>query len=105
MTKVTINPGVCGMTCTIEVSRVDRRQVNLSIDTKCEMLRKITEELAVLNLHEVLKPAGKSIVYESAGGAGTHAACPVPMAIIKAVEVETGMALPRPVSLVFESPD
>jgi hypothetical protein len=93
------------MICSIEVSRIDRRQVNLSIDTKCDMLRTITENLAVLDLYEVLKPGGKSVVYEFAGGAGTHAACPVPMAIIKAVEVETGMALPRPVSLVFEPAD
>jgi hypothetical protein len=29
----------------------------------------------------------------------THAACPVPVGIIKAVEVETGLALPADVSI------
>ena len=34
----------------------------------------------------------------------THAACPVPVGIIKAVEVEAGMALPMDVTIKLTKP-
>ena len=103
MTRVTVNPGVCGMVCNIEVSKVDGQQVNLKIETKCDMICELNKELNILGLRDALKPPGESIVYDCASKCRMHAACPVPAAIIKAIEVEAGMALPRPVSIEFES--
>jgi hypothetical protein len=103
VTRVTVNPGVCGMVCNIEVSKVDRQQLNLKIETKCDMICELNKELDVLGLRDTLKPPGESIVYDYASKYRLHAACPVPAAIIKAIEVEAGMALPRPVSIEFES--
>jgi hypothetical protein len=103
VTRVTVNPGVCGMVCNIEVSKVDRQQYNLKIETKCDMICQLNKKLDVLGLWDTLKPPGESIVYDYASKCRMHAACPVPAAIIKAIEVEAGMALPRPVSIEFES--
>ncbi|MFC1920265.1 DUF6951 family protein [Chloroflexota bacterium] len=102
MTRVTVNPGVCGMVSTITVSKKDRWQVNLKIDSKCEMIIKIGEELAEMDMRDAMKPQSESSVYKCASKVRSHTACPVPMAILKAMEVEAGMALPRPVSLTFE---
>ena len=102
MTRVIVNPGVCGMSSTIEVSRVDRKQVSLRIETGCDIVREIGDQLALMELRYIFKSPAESIVYEYASKAGAHYACPIPMAILKAAEVETGMALPRPVSLAFE---
>ncbi len=102
MTRVTVNPGVCGMVCTIDISKIDRQQVNLKIETKCDMVREMSEQSAIMKLRDVLKLPVDSIVYEYASKCQLHAACPVPVAVIKAIEVEAGMALPRPVSIEFD---
>ena len=102
MTRVTVNPGVCGMVCSIEVSKIDRQQVGLTIETKCDMIRELGEQAAVLQSRDVLKPPVQSTLYEYALKSRLHSACPVPAAIVKAVEAEIGMALPRPVSIEFD---
>ena len=102
MTRVTVNPGVCGMVCIIEVSKIDRRQVSLKIETKCDIVQEVCEQAAIMEVWDVLKLPVESIVYEYASKCRIHAACPVPVAVIKAIEVEAGMALPRPVSIEFD---
>ena len=101
MTRVKVEPGVCGMVSTIEVSK-DGMKMNLKIDSACEMVKQLGEGLAEVSLRDALKPHAESIVYEWASKVRSHAACPVPMAILKAIEVEAKMALPRPVSITFE---
>jgi hypothetical protein len=44
----------------------------------------------------------KNPVYVSAQQAGCHSSCPVPVAVLKAVEVAMEMALPRDVRIKFE---
>ena len=102
MTKVTLNPGVCGMATSIAVSNGSRGVVGLEIDTKCEMINKMGEALAEVQVREALKSHVDSIVYRKASEFRCHAACPVPMAVLKAIEAEIRMALPRPVSMNFE---
>jgi hypothetical protein len=102
VTRVTVNPGVCGMVCKIDISKIDRQQVSLKIETKCEKIREMCEQAAIMKLRDVLKLPVESIVYEYASKCRIHTACPVPVAVIKAIEVETGMALPRPVSIEFD---
>ena len=102
MTRVTVNPGVCGMVSTIDVSRDGQWQVKLIINSDCDMVKELGEKLAQIDLRDALKSQAESIVYEWASRVRSHAACPVPMAILKAIEVEAKMALPRPVSITFE---
>jgi hypothetical protein len=63
----------------------------IGVITDCAMAAKMGESLA-----EVAK------VYQCASECNLHAACPVPMAILKAIEVEAGLALPRPVLIRFD---
>ena len=86
----------------VEISKKDRMNMEVKLDTKCQMVNKLGELIGEVNLREALKPHGGNIIYEKAAGTIGHAACPVPMAVLKAIEVEAGMALPRPVNLTFE---
>ena len=102
MAKVKINPGVCGMDCTVEVTKADRMNYNVKVDCPCKMINEMAGALETVNLRDALKPQTQSKIYEAAADSKTHPVCPVPMAILKAIEVESGMALPRPVNMEFQ---
>lgn len=103
MTRVEVNPGVCGFICTIEVEKVTRRKVKIAVASDCEMITELGESLIEADIWEIMKQQVESIVYQTASQCQLHTACPVPSAIIKAVEVEAELALPRDVVIHFES--
>ncbi|MBN2239239.1 MAG: hypothetical protein JW712_05660 [Dehalococcoidales bacterium] len=102
MARVIVNPGVCGMECTIEVTKADRMNFVVKIETKCEMVKKLAEGISEINLRNALKAFGGNCISEQAAEVIKHPTCPIPTAILKAIEVEAGMALPRPITITFE---
>ena len=103
MTTVVVNPGVCGMSTIIKVINNGKLQVKVDITSDCEMVTKMGEALSELDLGDALKPPMHSKVYRCASEFHLHCSCPVPMAALKAIEVEAGLALPRPVLIKFET--
>jgi len=101
MTKVKINPGVCGMECTVEVSKIDRMNFNVKVESKCQMVTKLGEQFKTINMRDALKKYGQSVVFEQASQILAHGTCPVPTGLLKAIEAEARMALPRDVSITF----
>ena len=100
MTRVEVDPGVCRMNCTIEVTTVKKRQFSVQVNTDCEMIIQMGELLSEIDLASILAPQIlQSKVYQFASECGVHASCPIPMAIQKAIEVEAGLALARSVSV------
>jgi len=102
MTQVVVNPGICGMKTMVEVFEINKRKVRLKIDSDCEIIAKIKESLAEIDLLDAIKSPVDSVVYKQFSKFHSHASCPVPMAIIKAIEVEVGMALPKSVFVEFK---
>ena len=102
MTRVVVNPGICGKVTTVEIVKIGKRRVRVKIISDCETVTKMGESLVELDQWSALKPHVQSEVYQSASECHIHASCPVPMAILKAIEVEAGLALPRPVLIQFE---
>ena len=102
MTRVVVNSGVCGMTVTIEVTKTSRRRFKIEVTTDCEMLTKMGESLMEVDQKDVLKPQIHYNIYQCASECHIHTSCPAPMAILKAIEVEAGLALPRPVTVHFQ---
>ena len=103
MTKLSVNPGVCGLTCVITAEENDDSEVVLSAESACPAVKKMMEALEQpLDPYEVCfgKP-GTGAVYEAAENLA-HAACPIPSAILKCIEAEGGLALPKSVSFDFE---
>ncbi|MBQ9911405.1 MAG: hypothetical protein IJM49_00070 [Firmicutes bacterium] len=102
MKKMKVNPGVCGLECTITAEKKGRKDVSVSVETKCGAVKKMMEALEQpLDGYAVCfgKP-GQGPVYEAAENLA-HAACPIPSALTKCIEAECGLALPRPVSFEF----
>ena len=54
-------------------------------------------------LGELRVPINETAVYRAAAICRLHAACPVPSAILKAIEVSAGLALPADVHVSIET--
>nr|WP_320132651.1 hypothetical protein [uncultured Holophaga sp.] len=101
MTKVAIDPGVCGFHTTVEV-QTDGRFCLVTIQSGCKAIQKIAEELGPLDpMKEISSRRGTPRCLELGIQHCFHAACPVPPGIIKALEVEKKLALPREASIRF----
>ncbi len=103
MAQVSVNGGNCGFNSTITVEKIDRSTVRVSVQSDCEHVQKMNPDLTSLDMRQTI--FGKminSLVYQSASQHLRHAACPVPTAILKAIEVELKMALPKDIVIHFE---
>jgi hypothetical protein len=102
VTKVVVTPGPCAFKTAVEVARTAKRKVRVIITSDCETVTNLGQSLSVVDQWDSLQPRESSEVHAQAAAHGLHAACPVPIAILKAIEVEAGLAVPRDVSIRFE---
>jgi hypothetical protein len=78
------------------------KSLDIHVETKCEFIKKLAGELNDLDgMNECFSKFSASTVYGAADKSCRHLACPMPSAIIKAIEVEMGLALPRNVEMVI----
>jgi len=101
LTVVRVEAGVCGFVTDIEVQKRDKQHMDVRVLTKCDMIAAWAEELGVINWMENLKSMKHSFIFQCASSHIRHAACPVPVALLKAVEVEAGLALAADVTISF----
>jgi len=101
MTKVTVQAGACGFTVTIQAEKGPGGKIALLLDTECEMVKKMLEDISVLDRFEALRGFQTNPVYHSASKHLKHAACAVPSGILKAVEVEAGFSVAKDVNICF----
>lgn len=103
MARAEVDAGICGYTATIEARQTSRDTVAVHIESACEMITAMNEELAAVKWrgkeHQVFRRIPESAVYKCAGCHIRHTGCPVPTAIVKVIEVEVGVALPRDVTI------
>lgn len=105
MTKVKIDPGVCGFITTVEAQAdEDLLEVTLKVESECEsvkqMMAALGDTLEALPL--CLTPPGDNEMYHYARDFfPVHAACPILSGILKCVEVECELALPQDSSITF----
>lgn len=102
MSKVIIRSGACGFTATVTAVKGEDRRVRITIESDCEQVRNMQEDLAVLERMDAFKGFQDNPVYRSAARRLKHVACPVPSGILKVLEVATGLNLPREATIVFE---
>ena len=103
MTKVEIMPGICGLTAIVTAESEDGMDVTVKVESKCKDVTKMMEEVGEdLDAMEILfhKP-GEGPLYEAASKYCPHAARPVTSGILKCIEAECHMALPKDVSIKF----
>jgi len=71
-------------------------KVKLSIDSECQAIQDLAAELAEVDPFQEITFRGSGPRSLEMGAKHCyHTACPVPVGIIKAVEIEAGLALPK----------
>jgi len=104
VTKVRVTGGACGYTAVIKIQSLDKKRVHVNIITACRMLQLFNEELGVVDWTKgVFDRFCDSIIYKTAHETLKHTDCPVPMAIIKAIQVEIKGAVAKDVVMKFEN--
>jgi hypothetical protein len=100
---VHINPGVCGFATEVKAVTEDGQTVRLEIATGCAHIKKLAEKLgAEVDGYAVcFARYGEGPVFDAAREACRHAACPVPLGIIKCIEAECKLALPADIEIRF----
>lgn len=102
MTKVLIQPGACGMPVTVEVEKKDKKTFSVTITSDCEMVQKLGKEVPELTMMDAFKRLLDNPVYTKGAGCLKHVSCPVPCGILKALEVEAGLNVPKDSVIHFE---
>lgn len=104
MIKLKADAGICGFTTYIEAENVDGQNVSLDIKSNCPNIAKVIKDLKIVDAYANVfaKPAFSGPIYKILGDALPHAACPLPSAILKAVEAAASLALKKDVKIEFE---
>ena len=95
MTKILIQPGGCGMAVTVEVQKKDKKTFSVAIASECEMVGKLAKEITELTMTDAYKSLLHNPVYTKGAACLKHVSCPVPCSILKALEVEAGLNVPK----------
>ena len=99
MAKAEIFAGNCGYNTEVEAS-MNGKTVKLTINSECPAMQRMAEELREVSPYEQISfKRAMPTIHEAGHKHCTHAACPVPVGIIKAVEIEAQLALPTDVTI------
>jgi hypothetical protein len=99
MAKAEIMPGGCGFTTTVE-ALMEGKDCKITIASECSAIQKLSEELTQVNpFQEISFRRSTPVILQMGAKYCTHAACPVPVGIIKAVEIAAGLALAKDVTI------
>jgi len=104
MTKVEIDPGVCGFTATVEAFSEDGMEVVIKVESGCPAITAMMEELGdTFDPFElVLTQPGTNPFYQyAADNFPVHGGCVTIAGITKAVEAACKLALPYSASITF----
>lgn len=100
MAKAEIYAGICGFRTTVLAQANGDGTVHLDIESECKAVRKLAEQLTDVDPYREFTWRRQSpLTLQLAPQCLSHSACPVPSGIIKAVEVEAGLALPADVTI------
>lgn len=99
MAKAEIYAGACGYTTTVVASK-NGDKVEIALQSECKAITRMGSELTEVSpFQEISTRRGMPLTLEMGHKHCTHAACPVPVGIIKAIEVESGLNLPVDASI------
>ena len=99
MAKAEIFAGNCGFSTQVE-AEMNGQKCELKITSECAAIQRMAEELIEVNPYqEISFRRAMPKIHEIGIKHCTHAACPVPVGILKAVEISAGLALPADVAI------
>ena len=99
MATAEIEAGICGLTTTVR-TRAEGSTVRVDIESDCEHIARLAVALTEVEpFREISFRGQEPLTLEKAREHCAHAACPVPSGILKAIEIEAGLALPKDVTI------
>ncbi len=99
MAKAEIFAGNCGFNTQVETT-MDGKVCKIQITSECAAIRRMAEELTEVEpFKEISFKRAMPKIHELGHKHCAHAACPVPVGIVKAVEIEAKLALPTDMSI------
>lgn len=85
---------------------MDGGHCTLAIESECEAIQRLATELTQVEPFQEITFRGEGpLTLQLAAKHCYHTACPVPVGIIKAIEVEAGLALPADVTIRLSKSD
>ncbi len=97
MAKAEVHAGICGFKTVIQ-TRMEGDLCQVSIQSECPAVQRLGEALTQVDPYQEISFRRQTpLTLQMAARHCSHAACPVPVGIIKAVEVEANLALPADV--------
>lgn len=101
MTKVIVHPGICGFDAYIEVKAYEST-LKLQIESECVNVENLAGVLTEISKEDWMTTKGfANKIFEFVSRYTRHLSCPIPCAIMKAIEVELGMAIKKNVEIKF----
>jgi hypothetical protein len=106
MAKVEIDSGACGLLTTVQAS-MGESGVKLNIESDCDAIQALAAELGneIEPFQEISFRGEGPLTLKLSKEHCYHTACPVPVGIIKVVEVAAGLNLPVDSSIKFIKED
>jgi hypothetical protein len=104
--KAEIDAGICGFHTTCTATKNADDTVHLEIQSGCKAVLKLAEQIQDVDpFKEVFWRRSMPTIHQAAPQCLSHPSCPVPSGIIKAIEVEAGLALPKDVTIKVTKSD
>jgi hypothetical protein len=105
MARAEITSGICGFTATVK-TRMEGRKCLVSVESECDAIQRLGEALQEVEPFQEISFRGEGPQTLKMGAKHCyHTACPVPVGIIKAIEIEAGLALPADVTIKLSKSD
>lgn len=101
MVKVNIESGVCGFHTSVQAEPTAKYAAKLIVDSNCPHVGKIADKFGEFNAMNELFKKGQSEILKLCQENLPHITCPVPAGLLKALEVSTGLALPKDAKITF----
>lgn len=102
MSQVWVKAGQCEQETNIEVRRLDMTHVQVNLFTTCEHIQRLAKVLKTLDIaHEMSTSLLETQVYRLASEHVCRNSCIVPVAILKALEVEANIFPAEDSQIVF----
>ncbi len=104
MIKVCVDPGACGFVCVIEVRRTGKYKAAVRLQSPCKQIVALAAEIIEVDFLDIMRGAfGQNQIFLSGARCKLHSSCPIPTALVKAVEAELGMAVKKNVTITLTS--
>jgi len=97
-----VDSGVCRFKAKIECW-MEEDKLRCSISSGCTHVQDFAEAMRPMELMDMIRmPYSENQVYAIGGRTLKHSTCPLPMAVLKGMEVAAGLALKRDVIVSFD---